>query len=118
MLLAFGAAYGEHATAVLIPLTTAVLPIALNNWSLTILRLSNKLQAVVWSNAVYVVVITGLAWILAGHGLGVVALSWPIGASASALVAGTAAYRTIRRQRSARHKHGRHGQQETTTARH
>jgi O-antigen/teichoic acid export membrane protein len=116
MLMAFGAAYGEHATAVLIPLTTAVLPIALNNWSLTILRLSNKLQAVVWSNVVYVVVITGLAWILAGHGLGVVSLSWPIGTSASALVAGTAAYRTIRRQRSAPDKRHRRGRQEATAA--
>ena len=115
MLLAFGAPYGEHATAVLIPLTTAVLPIALNNWSLTILRLSNKLQAVVWSNVVYVVVITGLAWILAGHGLAIVSLSWPIGTSASALVAGTAAYRAIRRQRSTPDKRNRTGQQAAVT---
>jgi len=111
MLLAFGPKYGEHATWVLMALTTAVLPIALNNWSLTILRLSNKLQAVVWSNVVYVVVITGLAWILAGHGLTVMALAWPIGTSCSAMVAGSAAYMAIRRQRSAPDKRNRTGQQ-------
>jgi O-antigen/teichoic acid export membrane protein len=115
MLLAFGSKYGAHATAALIPMTTAVLPIALNNWSLTILRLSNKLQAVVWSNVVYVVVITGLAWILAGHGLAIVSLAWPIGTSCSALVAGTAAYRAIRRQRSTPDKRNRTGQQAAVT---
>jgi O-antigen/teichoic acid export membrane protein len=117
MLLAFGADYGKHAEAVLIPLTIAVLPIALNNWCLTILRLSNKLRAVVWSNAVYVVFITGLAWVLAQHGLGVVALCWPIGASASALVAGIAAFRTMRQQRSARRKGHRRGTRRATPAR-
>lgn len=117
MLLAFGPNYGAHATPVLIALTTAVLPIALNNWSLTILRLSNKLQAVVWSNVVYVVVITGLAWILSGHGLGLVALAWPIGTSCSALVAGSAAYMAIRRQRrSTPDKRNRTGQQQATPA--
>lgn len=115
MLLAFGPQYGAHATLVLMALTTAVLPIALNNWSLTILRLSNNLRAVVWSNVVYVVVITGLAYILAGHGLNAVALSWPIGTSASALVAGTAAYRSIRRQRSTPDKRNRTGQQAAAT---
>ena len=115
MLLAFKPEYAAHATVVLMALTTAVLPIALNNWSLTILRLSNNLRAVVWSNVVYVVVITGLAWILAGHGLNAVAFSWPIGTSASALVAGTAAYRSIRRQRSTPDKRNRTGQQAAVT---
>lgn len=115
ILRAFGAAYAAHATLVLVALTTAVLPIALNNWSLTILRLSNNLRAVVWANVVYVVVITGLAWILAGHGLNAVAFSWPIGTSASALVAGTAAYRSIRRQRSTPDKRNRTGQQAAAT---
>jgi hypothetical protein len=47
--------------------------------------------------------VIGLAWVLAPHGLTAVSLSWPIGASAGALVAGIPAVRAIQRQ-NGRHR--------------
>lgn len=99
MLLAFGVKYSVHAEGSLIALAAAVLPIAANNWFLTVLRLSNRLTEIVWSNGVYGAVVLGLAWVLAPRGLTAVSLSWPIGASAGAIVAGLAAMGAIRRNR-------------------
>lgn len=100
LLLAFGPKYGAHAEGSLVALTLAVLPVAAQNWFVTILRLSSKLNAVIWSSAVYAVIITGLSWVLAPHGLAEMSLSWLIGNLAAAAVAGVAALRTIRQQRS------------------
>lgn len=97
-LLAFGATYAAHAEGGLIALSAAVLPLAANNWFLTVLRLANRLQPIVWSNAVYGAVIIGLAWVLAPHGLTFVSLSWPIGAVAGAIVAGVPAIAALRRK--------------------
>lgn len=99
LLLAFGAKYSAHAEGCLIGLAAAVLPIAADNWFLTVLRLSNKLAAIVWSNAVYGAVVLGLAWELAPRGLTALSLSWPIGAAAGAIVAGVPAIRAIWRNR-------------------
>jgi O-antigen/teichoic acid export membrane protein len=101
-LLAFGPQYSAHAQGCLIALAAAVLPIAADNWFLTVLRLSNRLKAIVWSNGVYGGVVIVLAWVLAPHGLTAVALSWPIGSSAGALVAGVAAIGALRRKRDER----------------
>jgi O-antigen/teichoic acid export membrane protein len=100
LLAAFGSSYSTNAEGILIPLTVAVIPIAANNWFLTVLRLSNKLKAIVWSNVVYAVGIMGPAWVLAPHGLIALALAWPIGTSAAATVSGVAAMGAIRRNRS------------------
>lgn len=101
ILAAFGSSYGQNAGSSLIPLTVAVFPIAAYNWSLTVLRLSNRLRAIVWSNATYAVAIIGLATLLAPHGLGAVAVAWPIGATMGALVAIASAARSLRTSRSA-----------------
>lgn len=101
-LLAFGAKYSDHAEGCLIALAAAVLPIAADNWFLTVLRLSNKLKAIVWSNAVYGGVVIALAWVLAPHGLTALSLSWPVGASAGAVVAGVSAVGVIRRNQNER----------------
>jgi len=98
MLLLFGAKYAGNAVSCLIALSTAVIPIAANNWLLTVLRLANRLKAIVISNVCYAVVICGLAWFLAPHGLGATALSWPIGVSVGSVVAGIAVVNVIRRQ--------------------
>jgi O-antigen/teichoic acid export membrane protein len=103
-LLAFGAKYAANAGGALIALAAAVLPIAADNWFLTVLRLSNRLHAIVWSNGIYGAVVIGLAWVLAPHGLTAVSLSWPIGASAGALVAGVPAIAAIRRNQRGRHR--------------
>lgn len=104
VLMLFGANYAHNAEGCLIPLTVAVLPIAAKHWSLTVLRLSNRLKTIVWSNAVYAFTISVLAWGLAPHGLGALALAMPIGSTAGALVAGVAAIVTIRRARTPRHR--------------
>jgi O-antigen/teichoic acid export membrane protein len=103
-LLAFGTKYAAHAEGSLIALAAAVLPIAADNWFLTVLRLANRLKPIVWSNAVYGAVVIGLAWVLAPHGLTAVSLCWPIGASAGALVAGIPAVGVIQRNQNGRHK--------------
>ena len=97
MLLAFGTKYVHNAAGPLIPLSAAVLPIAANNWFLTVLRLANQLKAIVISNAIYAAAIIGLAWFLAPQGLTVMSLCWPIGAATGALAAGVAAAGAIRR---------------------
>jgi O-antigen/teichoic acid export membrane protein len=99
-LLAFGPKYAAHAQGSLIALAAAVLPIAADNWFLTVLRLYNRLKAIMWSNGVYGATVIALAWILTSHGLTAVSLCWPIGASAGALVAGIPALGVIRRNRS------------------
>jgi O-antigen/teichoic acid export membrane protein len=103
VLAAFGAQYGAHAGGCLIVLASGILPQAANNWFLTVLRLSNRLQAIVWSNVVYGAVVIGLAWTLAPHGLTAVSLSWPIGTCAAAIVAGVAAMKAIGRNQSKAH---------------
>ena len=99
LLLAFGAKYSAHSEGTLLALAAAVLPIAASNWFLTVLRLANRLKAIVWSNAAYGMAVVGLAWVLAPHGLTAVSLSWPIGACVGAIVAGVPAIGVLRRNR-------------------
>lgn len=108
LLLIFGAKYESNAVSTLIALSLAVIPIAANNLLLTVLRLANQLKATVISNACYAVAICGLAWFLAPHGIGALALSWPIGVSVGSVVAGIAAVGGARRQR-ARRQQRQHG---------
>jgi O-antigen/teichoic acid export membrane protein len=83
----FGLKYSQHGTVTLVLLAVAGIPIAACNWLWTVLRLSSRLRAIVVSSGVYTVVICGLAWFLAPHGLTGVAAAWPIGALAAAAVA-------------------------------
>ena len=97
MLSAFGASYGAHAVSSLLPLTAAVLPIGVYYWSLTVLRLSDKLRAIVWSNVAYSAGIIGFALVLAPRGLAGISMAWPLGTTVGALVAGGAAINSLRR---------------------
>jgi O-antigen/teichoic acid export membrane protein len=87
ILLVFGTRYSQHGTPSLILLAAAAIPLAANNWLMTVLRLSGRLRAIVVSSGVYAVAICGLAWFLAPHGLGVLTAAWPIGGLAGAGVA-------------------------------
>jgi O-antigen/teichoic acid export membrane protein len=106
LLVLFGAKYAGSAQGCYDILITAVLPIAINNWLLTVLRLAGKLHAIVVSNLVYLVVVCGLAWFLAPEGLNRLALAWPIGIIAGALVAGVAVLPVLRGVRPARRSAG------------
>lgn len=96
LLSAFGSVYGAHAEISLIPLTFALPPLAVYHWCLTVLKLSDRLRAIVWSNAVCAAAVIGLALVLAPRGLEAVAMAWPLGTTVGALVAGVAAMRSLR----------------------
>jgi O-antigen/teichoic acid export membrane protein len=75
----FGANYAAHGTGVLIAMALAAIPIAAQNWLITVLRLSGQLVAVSVCNVIYAVAICGLAWVLSGHGLTSLSASWLVG---------------------------------------
>jgi O-antigen/teichoic acid export membrane protein len=109
LLLLFGAAYSLHGTAALILLAIAAIPIAVNNWLMTVLRLSGRLRMIVVSSAVYAVSICGLAWFLAPNGLTALAGAWPIGALLGAAVAAIphnppGRHKRCKRAQSTRHR--------------
>jgi len=107
ILLAFGVRYSRHGTSTLELLALAVIPIAFCNWSWTVLRLTNRLHALVLSNAVFAVSICGMAWVLAPHGLTALTTSWPIGGTvAAALATAAASWKT--RASAPRHRRSRH----------
>lgn len=102
VMLAFGVKYSLYATDGLMVLAAAAVPLALMNWSLTLLRLTGHLRAIVVSNAVYVVAISGAAWILVPRGLTAVCAAWPIGALLATITAGVAALTAVPRARHRR----------------
>jgi O-antigen/teichoic acid export membrane protein len=104
IMLAFGVRYSLHSSDGLMVLAAAAVPLALMNWSLTLLRLAGLLRAVVLSNAVYVAAITAVAWVLAPRGLTAICAAWPIGALFAAVTAGVAAKTTVPRAAHARRR--------------
>jgi O-antigen/teichoic acid export membrane protein len=108
LLLLFGTKYGNHAGGCLVMLAIAVFPIAAGNWSLTVLRLSDKLKAIVLSNIAYAAAICVTAWALAPHGLTTLASSWPIGASVGAVIAAVASKGSIPRREAGKHRTARY----------
>ncbi len=83
----FGPSYSRHGTDVLVLMALAAIPVAALNWLVTILRLVRQLVAVAVSNGVYAVVICGLTWALAPHGLSLVGVAWLVGSLVGAAVA-------------------------------
>jgi O-antigen/teichoic acid export membrane protein len=101
----FGTKYGSNAVGCFNILIMAVFPVAANNWLLTVLRLANRLKPIVVSNAIYAIVICGLAWLLASRGLTALALAWPIGVAAGGLVAGFSTLKVLRETRRPRRQY-------------
>lgn len=89
----FGRQYGLHATLTLVVLAAGLLPVAVCTWSITLLRVTRQLAALMASSGVYAVAMCGLAIWWAGSGLAYVALAWVIGNVITAMVAGTALWR-------------------------
>lgn len=102
IMLAFGAQYSHYGTASLVVLALAVIPLAASNWSWTVLRLTGQLKRLVISTCTFATAICGLAWLLAPHGLTALSISWPLGCSISALIAGVAV--TVKPHRTPRHR--------------
>jgi O-antigen/teichoic acid export membrane protein len=105
-LLVFGSKYSQHATAALMMLAVAVIPVAGNCWWQTVLRLSGRLRAIIVSNSVYATAICGLAWFLAPHGLTGLAAAWPVGALLGATTAALAGKSLWRDRSAVRHRLG------------
>jgi O-antigen/teichoic acid export membrane protein len=105
VLLAYGRGYSLNGTGCLELLAAAVLPMAMANWAWTVLRLSGRLVAVVFSTAVYSGGICAAAWILAPHGLTALAAAWPLGAALAAVV-GTLMSATSSGKAPPRHRRG------------
>jgi O-antigen/teichoic acid export membrane protein len=97
VLLVFGDSYSTHGTETLIFLALGAIPIAAQNWLVTVLRLTGQLLAITVSNVVYAVAICGLAWFLAPHGLGLVGAAWLLGSTAGVVSATVALLRGVRR---------------------
>jgi O-antigen/teichoic acid export membrane protein len=86
----FGRPYGDHATATLVVLAIGLLPVAICTWSITLLRVTKQLPALMVASVVYATTMCGLAVWWARSGLIYVALAWVIGNVVTAVVAGTA----------------------------
>jgi O-antigen/teichoic acid export membrane protein len=111
VLLAFGTKYSQHGTLCLIVLVVATIPLALNNWLGTVLRIFSRLRAIIVNGLVYAVSICGFAWFLAPHGLNDLASAWAIGGLLTAGVAAVPCMTSIRRHQreSGRGRHRRIG---------
>lgn len=104
ILLVFGGGYSQHAAESLAELAVSVLPIAVCNWSWTVLRLAGRLGALVVSSVVYAGAICATAWVFAPHGLTALSSAWLVGSGLAAAVAGVASAQT---RAKARHRRTR-----------
>jgi O-antigen/teichoic acid export membrane protein len=87
IMLVFGNAYSIHGSGALEIMALGAIPIAAQNWLITVLRLTGQLMAITISNLVYAVGICGGAWFLAPHGLTMIGAAWVFGSSAGVLAA-------------------------------
>jgi O-antigen/teichoic acid export membrane protein len=87
VLLLFGPRYSVAGSRPLELMALAVIPIALCNWSWTVLRLAGRLPALIVSTAIFALGICGTAWILASRGLTALAAGWPIGCTIAGIIA-------------------------------
>jgi O-antigen/teichoic acid export membrane protein len=101
LLAAFGQKYANNTGSALIVLSVAVFPIAAYLWFSTVLRLiSDKLQVIVWANAVTAIIVMGLAWVWAPHGLEAVATAWLVGITTGCVIVAVPAVKMLRRSSS------------------
>jgi O-antigen/teichoic acid export membrane protein len=101
VLLAFGPRYSQNGTLCLILLVVAAIPIAMNTWLQTVLRLLGQLRPIVVSNGVYGVAICGLAWVLAPYGLNALTAAWVVGALLGTAAAAVPCMTALRHRRAA-----------------
>jgi O-antigen/teichoic acid export membrane protein len=102
IMLVFGRSYALHGSQTLVLMALAAIPIAAQNWLVTVLRLTGQLFAITVSNAAYAIAICGLAWVLAPRGLRMVGGAWLLGSCAGVVVATVAVLRGARRGTLAR----------------
>jgi O-antigen/teichoic acid export membrane protein len=110
VLLAFGSKYSQHGPLCLTLLVVASIPLAVNHWLGTVLRLFHQLRAIIINGIVYAVAICGSAWFLAPYGLNALSSAWAIGGAVTAALAAVHCRESIGRQlESGRGRHRRKG---------
>jgi O-antigen/teichoic acid export membrane protein len=77
----FGGGYASHGALTLTLMAVAAIPVAAENWLVTVLRLTGQLRAITVTNGIYALSICGLAWLLAPLGLGAIGVAWLLGSS-------------------------------------
>lgn len=88
LLRVFGGEYRNHAFVPLLVFAAAAPAVALHTWTTALLRLKGGLVPLVWSHALFAVVVCGLAAAWSRHGLSAVALAWLLGNLGAGLLAG------------------------------
>lgn len=86
----FGAQYGQHATSTLVVLALGLVGVSACTWSITLLRVTKQLRALIGASVAYAVVMCGLAVWWTRWGLVYVGLAWDIGNLVTAAIAGVA----------------------------
>jgi O-antigen/teichoic acid export membrane protein len=86
----FGAQYGQHATSTLVVLALGLVGVSACTWSITLLRVTKQLRALILASVAYAVVMCGLAVWWTRWGLVYVGLAWDIGNLVTAVIAGVA----------------------------
>lgn len=92
LLLVFGEQYSRHATITLVVFSLGVVPVAACTWTMTLLRVTRQLPALIVSSVAYAAVMCVLAVWWARSGLVYVGLAWDIGNVVTALLAGAALF--------------------------
>lgn len=93
----FGDRYRQDATTTLVVLAVGALAVAFSSWANYLLKLTGQLRAIVVANAVYAVVIAGLALLWAPRGPVAVAAAWGVGNLVAGVVAAVAYAAHVRR---------------------
>jgi O-antigen/teichoic acid export membrane protein len=88
LLLVFGSDYAENAWQALLVLSLSAPAVAAYGWTVTLLKATGQLKAMIACNVVYAIVTISLTAALAGNGLVWVALAWLAGNIAATLTAG------------------------------
>ncbi len=108
VMLIFGPAYSQHARGALVVLALATLPVALNTWTSSLLRLKRQLFTLVSANFVLLAAVIGLSVLWVHRGLGWVASAWFIGNLLAGLIGAVALLLKGRRETVAKSEH--HGE--------
>lgn len=90
LLAVFGRQYSVHATLTLTVFSLGLVPVSACTWSITLLRVTKQLPALIAASAAYAGTMCVLAIWWARSGLVFVALAWVIGNVVAAVVAGAA----------------------------
>jgi glycosyltransferase involved in cell wall biosynthesis/O-antigen/teichoic acid export membrane protein len=101
----FGGQYARNAASTLTLLSVAAVPVAVNAWAGSLLKVTEQLRALVVANVVYALIICGGAWAFAHKGLTWVGGAWLLGNIASSVLTIAVLLPELRRRTTRAHKY-------------